>query len=654
MTAACRSRSIHTMGTFLALLFCAVMLMACPAGGPGSGPDGGPGEAAGTAAVEMITVNDMHSFGRPGDVRVTHADIDWVIDFDAREIRGQVTWTIQRATDAAGKPLILDTRDLTIEEITTEDGTAIPYDFPHDHPAFGRALSIQVPGDETRVVIRYRTSPEAGALQWLKPEQTAGGEKPYLFSQAQAILARTMLPCQDSPAVRVTYNARVRVPEGLNAVMAARQDPEPQRVGDLMAFDFEMPQPIPSYLIAIAVGDIAFKSMGPRSGVYAEPSIVEKAAWEFADTEAMIDATEKMYGPYRWERYDILVLPPSFPFGGMENPRLTFATPTVLAGDRSLTSLIAHELAHSWSGNLVTNATWADFWLNEGFTTYLERRILEEVYGKKRSDMISVLGKQNLLVDMKEMLEEDPGFTTLYNASLEGRDPDDAFSRVPYEKGFLFLSLLERETGREQIDLFLRRWFDENAFTSRTTADFEQAIRAELFGGDDARVEAVKVREWLYEPGLPDNAPEPQSDAFVLAEAEARAFLDGSKPAAELPGGEWSTQEWQHFIRALPDDLDAVRMGELDAAWSLSAIGNSEILFEWLKKTIRAGYQPAAPALEKFLTEQGRRKFLKPLYTEMAKTAQGKQRALEIYRRARSLYHPVSTRSLDEVLEYAG
>ncbi|MCZ6508842.1 MAG: M1 family aminopeptidase/hydrolase, partial [Acidobacteria bacterium] len=384
MTAACRSRSIHTMGTFLALLFCAVMLMACPVGGPGSGPDGGPGEAAGTAAVEMIAVDDMHSFGRPGDVRVTHADIDWVIDFDAREIRGQVTWTIQRAPDAAGKPLILDTRDLTIEEITTEDGTAIPYDFAHDHPAFGRALSIQVPGDETRVVIRYRTSPEAGALQWLKPEQTAGGEKPYLFSQAQAILARTMLPCQDSPAVRVTYNARVRVPEGLNAVMAARQDPEPQRVGDLMAFDFEMLQPIPSYLIAIAVGDIAFKSMGPRSGVYAEPSIVEKAAWEFADTEAMIDATEKMYGPYRWERYDILVLPPSFPFGGMENPRLTFATPTVLAGDRSLTSLIAHELAHSWSGNLVTNATWADFWLNEGFTTYLERRILEEVYGKKR------------------------------------------------------------------------------------------------------------------------------------------------------------------------------------------------------------------------------------------------------------------------------
>ncbi len=631
-------------GRFAAALACAALLAACPGAGPERRDAPARVDSAGAA-------HDIHSFGRPGDVRVTHADIDWTIDFDRREIAGSVTWTFERAPGGEGEPLILDTRGLSVEEVTAEDGTALDHALAHEHPALGRALGIMAPPGENRVVIRYRTSPGAGALQWLTPEQTAGGGKPYLFSQAQSILARTMLPCQDSPGVRITYRARVRVPRGLRAVMAARMEPGPEPSGALDSYLFEMPQPIPSYLIALAVGDIVFKEIGPRSGVFAEPSVIERAAWEFADTEAMIDATETMYGPYRWERYDILVLPPSFPFGGMENPRLTFATPTVLAGDRSLTGLIAHELAHSWSGNLVTNATWSEFWMNEGFTVYLERRILEAVYGKKRADMVSVLGWQNLLIDMKEM---DAGDTALHNVSLQGRDPDDAFSRVPYEKGSLFLRLLEGEVGRERLDAFLRRWFDENAFQSRTTQEFEAALRERLFAGDPSRPGALRVDEWLYGTGLPDNAPEPESDAFDLAEAEARAFLAGEKPASALPVKDWSTQEWQHFIRSLPDDLDSRRMGALDQAWSLSESGNAEILFEWLKKSIRAGYAPALPPLEKFLIEQGRRKYLKPLYTELAKTEAGRRRALDIYRRARSLYHPVSANTIDQVLDYGG
>jgi aminopeptidase N len=609
---------------------CALLLTAC--GGSGVGEGGAGDRAGGGTVLGAATVQDVHSFGRPEDVRVTHADLDWTIDFDAKRIGGSVTWTIERAPGAEEEPLILDTNGLEIESVTTPDGAPLTFDFAHGHPALGQALGIEIPAGEDRIVIRYRTKPDAGALQWLTPEQTAGKRKPYLFSQAQSILARTMLPCQDSPAVRITYRARVRTPQGLTAVMAAKRMPllnaAGARNGDTGQpgsaatglFEFEMLQPIPSYLIAIAVGEIDFREIGPRSGVFAEPSVVERAAWEFADTEAMIDATEKLYGPYRWERYDILVLPPSFPFGGMENPRLTFATPT-----------------------------WSDFWLNEGFTVYLERRILEVVYGKRVADMGAVLGRQDLLEDMKQA---EPGFTALHNVSLEGRDPDDAFNDVPYEKGYLFLQLLENEVGRERLDAFLNRWFEDNAFQSRTTMEFEAAVREELFEGDAARPDALKVKEWFYEEGLPDNAPEARSDAFVRAEAAAKAFVAGEKAAAALPAKDWVTQEWQHFLRALPDDLDTGRMTELDAAWSLTQTGNSEILFEWLRISIRAGYEPASPALERFLTEQGRRKFLKPLYAALAGTENGRARALDIYRRARALYHPVSTNTIDKILDY--
>jgi len=361
----------------------------------------------------------------------------------------------------------------------------------------------------------------------------------------------------------------------------------------------------------------------------------------------MIDATEKLYGPYRWERYDLLVLPPSFPFGGMENPRLTFATPTVLAGDRSLVALVAHELAHSWSGNLVTNRTWSDFWLNEGFTVFLERRIVEAVYGPEVAEMGAVLGKQDLVQEMPTL---EAGFTALYNQSLEGRDPDDAFSDVPYEKGYLFLRLLDEAVGRETFDRFLRGWFDANAFQSRTTQDFERAVRQDLLGGDAAEATRLRVHEWLYEPGLPENAPEPRSPAFDRIDAAAAAFVGGEQGATDLPGNAWTTPEWLHFLRALPANLPVNRMADLDAAWSLTDTGNSEILMQWLLQSIRSGYGAADPALESFLTRQGRRKFLKPLYTELAGTPEGKRRALAIYEKARPGYHSVSSGTIDEIL----
>ncbi|MGH9593638.1 MAG: M1 family aminopeptidase/hydrolase, partial [Bryobacteraceae bacterium] len=358
------------------------------------------------------------SYSRPSQVRARHLDLDLNVDFDRKILEGFVD--VHFDTLSAGD-LLLDTRGLTIQSVEHADS----FELGPAHPILGAQLRIVTAVDTDWVRVYYSTSPSASGLQWLDAPQTAGRQHPFLYTQSQAIHARSWIPLQDTPGVRVTFTAKIHTPEGLRAVMgAASEDGQ-----------FRMEQPVPSYLIALAVSDLGFRVLGPRSGVYAEPSLLDAAAHEFADTEAMIAAVEAMYGPYRWGRYDLLVLPPSFPFGGMENPRLTFTTPTVLAGDRSLVSLVAHELAHSWSGNLVTNATWSDFWLNEGFTVYLERRILEKVYGKPRAEMEAVLGRRELDREMAGLSEND----RVLHIDLNGRDPDEGCTLVPYEKGALLL-----------------------------------------------------------------------------------------------------------------------------------------------------------------------------------------------------------------------
>jgi aminopeptidase N len=376
----------------------------------------------------------------------------------------------------------------------------------------------------------------------------------------------------------------------------------PTEVSSDGMYQFRMPQPIPSYLLALAVGDLAFRSLGRNCGVYAEKPVIEAAAFELADTQKMIDAAETIYGPYRWGQYDILVLPPSFPFGGMENPRLTFATPTILAGDRSLVNLVAHELAHSWSGNLVTNATWNDFWLNEGFTVYFERRIMEAVYGRDYSEMLARLGMQDL-EQVVEELGKDSRDTHLL-LDLQGRDPDDAANKLAYEKGYFLLRLIEETVGREAFDRFLRDYFDRHAFQSMTTQQFV----AEL----NAAFPNIDVEPWVNGPGIPSNAPVVKSDAFEKVEEQVRAFERGQ---AVQQAANWSTHEWIHFLRHLPKPLTREQMAKLDADFHFTNSGNSEILHEWLLRAIEQRYEPAYGALEHFLLRQGRRKFLKPLGT---------------------------------------
>lgn len=592
---------------------------------------------------------DIHSFARPGDARVTHLSLDLVADFDARVLHGTATldvWTANLVDE-----IVLDSNGLDVQRITTADGRPVEYDVCERDEVLGSPIVVHLSDGLDRFIVHYRTRPKANAVQWLRPEQTAG-DRPFLFTQGQAILTRTWIPLQDTPSVRHTYDARITVPAGLVPVMSAERltpDGEPAELG--RAYRFRMPVAIPSYLIALAIGDLAIRELGPRCGVVAEPTVIDAAAHEFADTEKMIAAAERLYGPYRWGRYDILVLPASFPFGGMENPCLTFATPTIIAGDRSLVALVAHELAHSWSGNLVTNAVWADLWLNEGFTVYFENRIMEELYGEPYARMLRVLGWQDLHEDF-DTLGLD-GKDTRLNVDLAGRNPDDAFSNVPYEKGALFLRTIESIVGRERFDAFVSDYFDRFAFQPMTSARFLQHLRTRLFDGRPNEWEQLRAEEWVYEPGLPANAVMPTSDAFARVDTTRQAML-ATGEIDESMAAAWSTHEWVHFLRGIPPELPTTTLIRLDETFHLSASRNSEIQFEWLRIAIRNRYEPAFPGLEEFLTRQGRRKFLKPLYSDLVKTEWGRTLARRIYDRARPLYHAVSSNTIDDVLAKAG
>jgi leukotriene-A4 hydrolase len=587
-------------------------------------------------------MKDIHSFARPEEAVVRHLALDLNVDFEQRRLAGSATLTIE--THNGARELVLDSHGLTVDRVTLDDGTEATFTVSAAQAYLGSALTIAIKPDTKSVKIDYAASPEAAAVQWLTPEQTAGGKHPFLFTQSQAILARSWVPIQDSPGVRITYEAKIRVPQGLMAIMSAENSAEVSADG---VYRFVMPQAIPSYLLALAVGDLAFRAFDERSGVWAEKPMIEASHYELVDTPKMIAAAEKIYGPYRWGQYDVLVLPPSFPFGGMENPRLTFATPTILAGDRSLVSLVAHELAHSWSGNLVTNATWNDFWLNEGFTVYFERRIMEEVFGRDYSEMLALLGYQDLEATVAELPARD---THLY-LDLTGRDPDEAATKLAYEKGYFLLRLIEETVGREAWDAFLRDYFDRHAFQSMTTAEFVDELRDKLLAKHPSSEDHIGVEQWVHTPGIPVNVPQVHSDAFTKVEAQVKAFEEGT-PASELATQHWSTHEWIHFLRHLPKGLNYGQLIDLDEAFHFTGSGNSEILHEWLMNAIDHQYEPAYDALERFLLRQGRRKFLKPLYQKLAETPEGLDRARRIYAKARPMYHAVSYRTIDQILRW--
>ncbi len=591
-------------------------------------------------------VVENYSYSRPEAVRVTHIELDLTVDFEARQLHGSAALDIDRAA-AGGDRLWLDTWDLDIEAVRDgASGVDLQWTLGEHAPLLGRPLAIALAAETRRVVVHYATGDDARALQWLTGEQTSSG-RPFLYTQSQAILARSWVPCQDTPVVRITYGARVHAPGELLALMSAVNPTAKSPDG---VYRFHMPQPIPTYLLALAVGDLEHRSIGGCCGVYAEPGVASAAAWEFAETDRMMTAAEGLYGPYRWQRFDLLVLPPSFPYGGMENPRLTFLTPVLVAGDRSLVSTVAHELAHSWSGNLVTNATWDDFWLNEGFTTYFERRIMEELEGREVVEMHAILGKRELEEEIAAQPAGDERDTALY-IPLEGRDPDEELGTAPYEKGYLFLRLLEDTVGRETFDRFLRRYFDDHAFETMTTAAFLTLLRGDLLEGDEELAKRLGIDEWVWQGGIPANAPEPRSSAFEQVEAAARAFVAGTA-AGELETADWATPQWEHFLAQLPVSLAPERLAELDATFAFST-ANGVVRRSWLNLVIDSDYRAGYDALEAFLLEIGRTWLLRPLYSRLAATDNGLAFAREVYARARPGYHSTTRVAIDGVLENA-
>ena len=605
--------------------------------------------ADGAAITPVLTTpdaRDIHSFARPLEARVHHVALDLTVDFDTRRIGGTATLDIDRRPDA--KAIILDDKGLEIAAVTDGSGQPLTWKVGARDENLGAPLAIALRPDTWKIAIRYRSAPDAGALQWLTPAQTAGKRHPYLFSQGQAIENRSWIPTQDSPGIRQTWEATIHVPAGLTAVMSAPRTAEPITQGGESVFQYRMDHSVAPYMIAIAVGDLVFKSLGPRSGVWTEPSMIDAAAAELSDTEKMITAAEKLYGPYRWGRYDLLVLPPSFPFGGMENPTLTFLTPTFIAGDKSLVSLIAHELAHSWSGNLATNASWADFWLNEGLTTYAERRIVEQLYGPKVAAQQVALGVDALGKAVKEN-GGPAGPDTRLHLDLKGRNPDDGATDIAYEKGAGLLRTIEAAVGRERFDAWFRGWISRHPFRPVTSAIFLADLRQHLIKGDQSLEAKLMLDRWVYQPGVPANMVKPDPAAFAEVDRAVAAFVRGG--AADLPAwSRWTTDERLRFLNKLPRKLLKARLDALSEGFQLNSARNLEVRFAWLELAVASRYDPAIPSLEQFLTSQGRRKFVRPLIKALAAdSAWGRPIAARIYPRARSLYHPMITRELDEL-----
>lgn len=595
---------------------------------------------------------DPHSFAEFDRVRIRHLRLDLDANMRARTLSGHVMLDLDRV-EPGFQRLVLDTRDLDIRDVNAirPDGRYLPvsWRFGADHGHLGRPLVIVLPAGIEQVRIDYVTSPAAFGLQWLDGEQTSSG-RPFMFSQSQPHYARTWVPLQDTPAVRYTFEATIRAPRDLMVVMGAAGNAFERN--DTGEYHFEMPEAIPSYLMAIAIGDLVFREIGPRTGVYAEPPWIERALAEFGVLEQMLKIGEKLFGEYRWGRYDLLVLPPSFPFGGMENPRLSFITPTIIAGDGSLLALVAHELAHSWSGNLVSNAAWRDLWLNEGFTVYFEARIMEVLYGTEIRDQLARLSWDGLLESLEGLDERDQ----MLVRDLSERDPEQAFIRVPYDMGRFFLDWMEHRVGREAFDAFLRAYFDHFAFQSITTEDFLAYLEEHLIAPSDGALTRLEVDQWLFVPGMPELALEiePKSDAFATVDDWRERWLAAEIELEALPTEAWSVFQWLHFLKGVEGRLDAEIMTAMDARFGLVEQQNYEILFLWLMRSIEAQYQPGIERLERFLLEVGRNKFIRPLYAALAESDWGRDWAIEVFQRASPGYHPLTRQAAARALGIDG
>jgi len=592
-----------------------------------------------------------HSFSNVDSIYTKHLHLDLKVDFMERKISGVAR---HQMINSGTKRAIFDIKGLKILKVTTGDvnnETNRKYEIGKEtnNKILGKPLIVDIDKNTAFVNIYYETTKESEALDWLDSTLTSSKEKPFLYTQGQAILTRTWIPIQDVPSNRITYSADLSVPSDLLAVMSASNPKVKNKEG---MYHFEMKQAIPCYLIALAVGDLVYGDLGNQTGVYCEPELIDDCVYEFKELPDMMKVAEDLYGEYAWEQYDLLILPYSFPFGGMENPRLTFANPTLIAGDRSLVSVIAHELAHSWSGNLVTNETWNDFWLNEGFTVYFENRIMEEIIGKSKADDLALIEFFELEEELERISKSAHPEDAHLFLNLEGRDPDDGMTDVAYVKGAFFLKTLENRVGREKMDVFLQSYFNHFKFTSVNTEKFVAYLEKELLKKYDID---FNYKEWIYEAGIPSNALVIESKGFERIKLMAEDI--SSQEISELNNkftladrDNYSVQEWLTFLRHLPSNISVEKMKVLDESLQFSAWTNAEIQFEWFLKSISSNYSPAYPYLSAFLEKVGRRKFILPLYEALYNNEATKEKALSWFNSYKQNYHAVSSNSIARAL----
>ncbi len=615
-------------------------------GGCGQSPARSESAPPGADARAVAPIRDEHSYAEPDEVVVTHLALDLALDFARKTLSGTATLDLDWK-DPAATTLVLDSRQLRIEAVEAGDGASwatVPFEVAPQDPVLGSKVTATLSRQAPKVRLRYQTVPEASGLQWLTPAMTLGKKTPFMFSQSQQIHARSWVPLQDTTLVRFTYDAHITAPKDAMVLMSADNDPAAARDGD---YTFRMPQRIPSYLLAIAAGDLVFRAISDRAGVWAEPAMAARAASEFSDTGRMMEVTEQLYGPYLWDRYDILVLPPSFPYGGMENPRLTFVTPTAITGDKSLVALIAHELAHSWSGNLVTFATSKDAWLNEGVTSYVENRVIEALYGKPRADMENVIERNELKAEFT------PANVALQPLAVKAgvlKDPDENLTSTVYTKGAWFMQFLEQRIGRAEFDAFLKGYFEHYAFQSISSAQFAEYAGVNLLGKYPGKVSQAEFDAWLHEPGVPGTAPATVSSRLDGVDAARKAWLESGTLASAAVTKQWTTQEWVHFVEGMPTTLTAGQIKALDTAYALTGTPNAEIAQRWYPLTIRSGYAASRPAIADFLSQIGRRKLVMPIYRALAQTPDGLSFARDVFAKARPGLHPITVGSVEAAL----
>lgn len=592
--------------------------------------------------------NDVHSYANTADVRTEQLHLDLDVNFKNNTIYGIAKHKISAHECDS---IIFDIKYLEIIKVTlgNEKEVETSYVIGEFDSLMGQPLTVSIEPSTQFVNIYYQTTEDSEALDWLSPELTSGKKLPFLYTQGQAILTRSWIPLQDTPTNRITYSADVKVPSEMMAVMSASNLQEKNDTGN---YHFEMQQAIPSYLIALAVGDLRYKKLGPTCGVYAEPELIDACTSEFSDLPKMITAAEKLYGKYQWDQYDLIVLPYSFPIGGMENPRLTFVNPTLLAGDKSLVSTVAHELAHSWSGNLVTNGTWDDFWLNEGFTVYFENRIMEEVYGKDVANVLAIIEFQDLSASLDDIeLGEHPEDSQL-KLNLEGRSPDDGMTDIAYNKGAYFLRTLEQVAGRKAFDKFLNSYFNKYKFQTITTEEFVAYLNQELLVPNHIE---FNLNEWIYEPGLPDNCVVIKSDRLegMIEMAEQIKTGELAPQDSELDRDDRTTQEWITFIRNLYDSVSIEQLEEIDGKFEFSTKGNNAVKSEWFKLCALKGVHSAKPAMAAYLNLVGRRWFIEGIYMNLMNNGieSDKDFARSVFNEAKKNYHYMSKYTIEEIVK---